>query len=61
MTFFKSWVLPPAFIAVLMSALSAALDLSAVSVAVGAAFGVAFVYWDRDRRRAIAGKASQST
>jgi hypothetical protein len=46
----KSYVLPPLFVSVTMSALSAAIDLSTVSVAVGAAFGVAFWYWDRDRR-----------
>lgn len=52
----KSYVLPPLFISVTMSALSAAIDLSTVSVAVGAAFGVAIWYWDRDRR-SVVGKA----
>ena len=54
----KSYVLPPSLIAVTVSALSDALDLSTASVAVGAAFGVAFWYWDRDRRSAAA-KASE--
>lgn len=59
LSFLKTWVLPPFFIAVVMSALSAVLDLSIPSVSAGAAFGVAMMYWDRDRRRAIADRASQ--
>ncbi len=58
MTFIKAYIFPPLVASVAASVVGAVLDLSAVSVSVGAAFGVAFSYWDRDRR-AVAGKALQ--
>ena len=58
MTLIRSYVLPAFLISVLMSALSALLDLSIPTVSAGAAFGVAIWFWDRDRRAAAA-KASQ--
>lgn len=57
--FITSWVLPPMYVAVAMSVLSAVLDLSIPWVSASAAFGVAILYWARDHRRAIADRASQ--
>lgn len=58
MTFIKAYIVPPLLVSVAASVVGAVLDLSTVSVSVAAAFGVAFSYWDRDRRVA-AGKALQ--
>lgn len=48
----KIYLIIPFCAAVFMSILSALLDLSAAAVAAGAAFGVAFAFWNRNRRAA---------